>query len=378
MTITIKKLNEQQFLDIKDNWQSLLENSCANSLFFSWTWQYLWWKTWESKLKGKLLLLAMYDDETLVGLAPLFMCNLNFGPIKAFKRIQFIGNTWRLIDTVRTEYSSFIVASSRADELEKHFIAYIYQHIEWDEWIINDIDKSSSAYQYFKSMSFNKKTNYRVLNRDTGVIIDCQKPFKTYLALLSKNTRAKTYNARGKLLKFGNVVVETVSSKERVIFAFRQLNLLHKVRWGKKCFDGEALEFHLKLSLSSLKNNGLKLSMILLDGVVISVLYNVIVDGCEYNIQAGFNDKKFKGISLGSLHLGYAIEHAFNDSACNKFDLLAGFGMKSDYKKRFRGDTSLFRTIQFVRNPILKQLYALYELIPSKAKYWLYNLKGFG
>jgi hypothetical protein len=378
MTIQIKELDEQQFLGIEKDWQNLLGASNCNSLFLSWMWQYQWWRLWGKQINARLLLLAMYDDGVLVGLAPMFSRNISLGPIKIFKRIQFIGNVWRFIDTIRTEYSNFITLSSRSEELEKEFFSYINSNVVWDEWIINDMDGDSSGYENLKTFSANIKLKHKVINEDMGMNIDCQNSFNAYLTSLSKSTRFRIYNSRKKLLKFGSITIETINTPGRLNFAFEQLNLLHRVRWGENCFDGKALEFHKKLSLDLLKNDQLKFSLILLDGIVISTLYNVIANQCEYNIQAGFDDKKLKGVSIGTLHLGYAIERAFSDEKCNAFDLLAGPGMNSDYKKKFKGHRSLFSTIQFVRNPALKFLYYFYRVIPSKIRYWLYRKKGFG
>jgi hypothetical protein len=380
MTISIKTLNAQEFLDIEDEWLKLLLNSDANPLFLSWAWQYNWWITWSEKLQLELILIVVYDYEELIGIAPLFRAKMAIGPIKTFKRIQFIGNTWRLPSTVRTEYLSFIVQSSRALEVNGMILDFIYQKISWHEWILNDVDSSSLFLKNVCTFEKVSRLLHRSLNVERGITLKCNESFELYLSSLSRNTRARAYNGRKKLLAQGKVKLAKINQFEKLDFAFEQLNRLHKVRWGSVCFNVDALAFHKKLckKLLNYNSNTLDFSLIYLNNEVISVLYNIIVDGVKLNIQAGYNDKKFKGISLGSLHLGYAIEDAFNCQYCDKFDFLAGFGMNSDYKKKYKGDTQVFKTIQLIKSTNLKYLYKIYDIVPSRFKQWLYHKEGFG
>ncbi|MCW8931849.1 MAG: GNAT family N-acetyltransferase, partial [Gammaproteobacteria bacterium] len=99
MSLEIKELTIFEFSKMEEEWQALLGKSSSDPLFLSWAWQYFWWQTWGDKLNLQLLLLGVYDDELLVGIAPLYVAPFNFGALRGFKRLQFIGNAWRLSDT---------------------------------------------------------------------------------------------------------------------------------------------------------------------------------------------------------------------------------------------------------------------------------------
>jgi len=81
------------------------------------------------------------------------------------------------------------------------------------------------------------------------------------------------------------------------------------------------------------------------------------VDGKIYNIQLGFLDGLDKKISLGTLHLGYAIEMAFESEEIRSFDLLAGEGKKSNYKSHLAQKHATLESIQILRKPIIRLLY---------------------
>jgi hypothetical protein len=71
-------------------------------------------------------------------------------------------------------------------------------------------------------------------------------------------------------------------------------------------------------------------------------------------------------VSLGTLHLGYAIERAFRDTEVFSYDLLAGAGKNTFYKSHFRGEDVLFTTVEYVRSPVLKLAYSARGCLPSR------------
>ena len=79
--------------------------------------------------------------------------------------------------------------------------------------------------------------------------------------------------------------------------------------------------------------------------------------GVVYNIQAGFDENFHRKLSLGSLHLGYAIEGAFKARDTHRLDLLAGWGKKEDYKSRFATDQYQFISIMLVKSVLFRALY---------------------
>ncbi|MCW8929427.1 MAG: GNAT family N-acetyltransferase [Gammaproteobacteria bacterium] len=203
--------------------------------------------------------------------------------------------------------------------------------------------------------------------------INCRQLFSEYKKNLGKNTRLNLFNYRHKLESQGELQIKRVEKKSELNAAFEYLNLLHHSRWNAPCFDTDALAFHKKFANKMLDKNCLEFSLIELDGTVISALYNFIISGREYNIQAGFKNKCCQRISIGSLHMGYAIERAFQSKNCDTFDLLAGKGMKTDYKKQYKGICTHFQTVLLIRKPLLKILYACYGFAPSWLKRVLYN-----
>ena len=136
-------------------------------------------------------------------------------------------------------------------------------------------------------------------------------------------------------------------------------------RWGKPAFDREALRFHrLLLQRLHLCEGEPAMSLIFYNQRCVSVLYDLVVRGCRYNLQAGYEEDFDTKVSLGYLHLGFAIEATFNHETTSAYDLLAGNGKKQFYKSPFHGEPVHFSTFQVVRSPLLKALYRIQASSP--------------
>lgn len=336
-------------------------------MFLSWAWQYSWWETWSRDLQLQLVLLAAYEGDELIGLAPLYRDTIHLTRWLKIRRLQFIGNAWRRADTVRTEYLEFIVRRDRLDSVLQAFSGYLAAHVAWDELIICDIPRETGSYCAIRRCFEAGKLYVFDRSADRGVRIPIVKNFEFYLSSLGKNTRLKLYNRRAYFESLGEVSIEN-ATQDRVAEYFDDLNRLHSIRWGKECFAGKSLDFH-KLFLKRLEQSqALKFSRIKLNGDVVSTLYNVRVGNIEYNLQAGFLENVDKKVSMGTLHLGYAIENAYKEMQQGSFDLLAGNGKNTFYKQSLSQNMVDFSTLQIVKSRWLRWIYRGYFASPPKLR----------
>lgn len=368
MQLKVKAISDvNEFYSLKDQWEDLLSHSLANKLFLSWQWQFSWWSTWGDKLGLKLQILQVYDASELVGLAPLYLDDINIKGVYTLTRMQFIGNAWGKVATVRTEYLEFIVSAKKEDAVCEALIKYIAALKEWDEFVLCDIPKASSTYKYFKQIK-NKYHWYQPEPvTDFGVKVDTSGDFKKYISLIGRNTRLKLYNRRKYLQGLKNVELK-IANEVEIDKYFSILNEFHLQRWGKPCFREAALNFHRTFIKSLSKHQGFELSCIYIDSKPVSLLYNLTTTDTVYNVQAGFLESYDKKLSLGTIHLGYAIEQAFEDKAITVFDMLIGSGKNEFYKNRYKGETVEFETLRIVQNNIFKIYLIIYYLLPESIK----------
>ena len=357
--LTIERISEAGFAGMAEEWRACLDESDAHPLFMSWPWLYSWWQTWSQTLGMELMLLGVFNEKgRLVGIGP--FCRRVLVTVAGIRvsRVYMLGNAWRLKPTVRTEYCG-LIACHRYEELVREILLSTLESLDWDELVFTDVH--ADQYRNLEQGGLNERRGYSIIRRseDEGVCVNTNVEFSEWLKALGKNTRLKAYNRRGYLEKGGDLVFRAHDAEADTDF-FELLNFFHLRRWGKAAFGREALRFHrLLLSRLDLCHAGPVVSVVIYNGRCVSVLYDISVRGCRFNLQAGYEEDFDPKVSLGYLHLGFAIEAAFKDETTLVYDLLAGSGKNQFYKSHFRGDVVHFSTFQVVRSPFLKGLYAV-------------------
>ncbi|MDX1634507.1 MAG: GNAT family N-acetyltransferase [Marinobacter sp.] len=364
MAITVQRFSEVQFRAMGDAWQACLAESDANRLFMSWPWLYSWWETWSQILGLDLYLLGAFDERNiLVGIAPLYR-RRSYMPVGLrIDRLQIIGNAWRVSPTVRTEYCGLIFHRDRADDIRRALLQHLAQS-GWDELVLCDVSPEEvEANRRVIGDAAGPVTCIRRVT-DEGVSIDTTGVFGDWLKTLGKHTRLKVFNRRQYLS--GKSDIQFVEAKTSDFGRFFDLlNHFHVYRWGKPAFDREAVLFHNRLLRRLSPGMRAACTFLMVDGREVSVLYDIFAGGVRYNLQSGFQEDLDPKVSLGRLHLGFAIEQAFLDETCAHYDLLAGRGKHSDYKRHFAGRINEFVTAELVRSPHLRLLYREQERLPA-------------
>lgn len=330
----------ERFLRRPLGWSNLSGNS---SLFTSRLWYLSWWQVWGECCGLELQLHSFHvEHDRLAAIVPLYLHQVKKMGL-ALKQLQFIGNIYPSGITVLSEYTGLLVNPDYESQISDQ-LNQLLSELQWDEFVVPFTTSDSFIFRYLDA----NKHLFRFVDiqqEGEGVVVDVSGAFDDYLAVLGKNTRLKLYNRRQLLQKLGEVVVEYAAAGTIDEF-LAQLNTLDVQRWGRECFGSQSLSFHKQVALEAAGRGELMLSRLRVSGEVVSVLYNIRFNGVEYNIQSAYREDFHPKISLGTLHLGYAIEAAFLADDIQSFDLLYGNGKKTAYKKHFKGKEVQFYTIR--------------------------------
>ncbi|MCK8516779.1 GNAT family N-acetyltransferase [Methylonatrum kenyense] len=342
-------------------WDDLIRRSDADPLFMGWAWQSTWWEIWQPALGLEPCLLGVYREANLVGLAPLFRYRQRHAVADTIE-LHFIGNAWNISPTVRTEYIDLIAEHGLRDDVTRAVEQHLANAVHWDVLVVCD----HVGRDPLPGLAAAKGTSRLVRKTDDGWSVATDGCFADWLQSLGSSTRLKVYNRR-RYLAAGSTLCFRCEPDFRKALA--QLNAFHQKRWGKPCFSGESLDFHRRLLSRLDRPEAIRFTVLEIDGVVRSVLYDLRLAGRTYNLQAGFDEGFDPKVSLGTLHLGYAIEEAFSAPAVRAYDLLAGTGKNTDYKRHFHGHCVRFVTFQLVRKPTLRLVYGVYGMMPDSLRH---------
>lgn len=359
-------LTERDFSRMQSEWTDCLSRSDANPLFSSWPWLYSWWENWSRRLNLSLLLIGAFDqDNRLMGIGPFFRHRFPMPVGGSVNRLHVLGNAWRIGPTVRSEYTSIIADRSCQAEVLSALLNHLKKE-RWAELIISDIEAG-----YLNCLNSQVRVDLpqvSLLERgvDQGVCIETVGDWQGWLQSLGASTRLKLFNRRAFLEAKGKLRSTCFDGVTGVLAFFDLLNKYHLERWGAPAFDQSAIEFHLSFRRRLSADQKVFFRALTFDDEVISVLYDVRADGRIYNLQSGYRQDFDRKVSLGTLHLGYAIEQAFADPEVEMYDLLAGAGKNTFYKEHFHGASVEFRTVHFVRNPFLRTMYSHHARLPTE------------
>lgn len=348
--------SDNDFLLLGDAWKNLHERSSANSLFMSWAWQYAWWKVWGNNERWQLSIIVIYDEDTLLGIVPVYRY-YKYGLV----HYQFLGNAWGIQQSVRSEYIGPLFIRERETELTDAFERY-FSHLGFAVLVIPDT-----------TQDFFSKLPQLVVRQDKGYRVSTEGAFADYTSNLSAQTRLKLFGRRRQLIEKGiELILDKVSDaeNERDNF-FSDLNSFHLIRWGKPCFNRQAVIFHLGMLRLS-EGFESRMSRLLIGDQLVSLSYNIDVNRVSYNLQSGYIEHFDKKTSLGTLHMGLEIERSFANKQIDAFDFLAGQGKVEDYKRHYRGSSVTFCTRTYYTNRLVWFIYSL--MLNSKSAFK--TLKG--
>jgi Acetyltransferase (GNAT) domain len=359
--LMLRRWTVADWLGNEAGWNALLERSHADPLFLSWEWLTHWWHCFAGELAAMPEILAFYRGAALVGVAPFYRRRLIRGGMLPASSIQPIGLSWRDPGTVMSEYLDVVAAEEDAQAVRTACARALLEEGAWTEWVMGFTSSARHWCEAFARRGRGRGPYVRDLDRSCSYQADLGQGFASYLRSLGQSTRRSLWGLRRRLAEQAKVRFETLGPEE-VDAGFADLNRLHKLRWNKAAFSGSRLAFHSHLAKRLASRGELAASRLRVGGEVVSVLYDIRKGACQYNISMGFNPDFNRKVSIGLLHLGYAMETAAESRvAC--YDLLAGRGQRSDYKRHLSQTCRELSCVQVLRGHILPPLYRWHDRV---------------
>lgn len=358
MSVYVRPIDSQRFDAMEPEWEALRCATAADPLFMSWWWQHSWWKTFGAGLGARLLLLGVYRESgELMALAPLYSTRQRrYG--MGFTRVEFLGNHWRDRGNIRTEYVSMITRAREAAEAACAVVDYLAETVRPGEIVLTNHVVDSPVTTAWLAAGAARGARVRVQELGQTHCVQPTGSFRGYLDALGAKTRGKLFNHRKRLLERGAVLRQRPLDADELI---DNLNAFHMRRWGKAVFSGGRRRFHERAIAAAAARDCLSAEVLQVDGRPISVLYDFLVDRVRYGYQLGFDQDFDRRLSPASLHLGYAIEDAF-ESSLERYDFLRGAGKSGAfYKDRITSPLTWTATHQLILDWRLKSLYGVYD-----------------
>lgn len=356
--ITVSVQDGQWLRNAAGEWNVVADSAKVDPLFMSWDWISHWWTFFENESTGSpLILLASNNEHEIVGIAPFYRTCHSRRKIKTY-RIQLMGNIWRRETGILSERMDWICKSGWRDEVGEAFYNFLENELEWDELVISLSAASSAILQALPNFLSKHSKYCRMEGEINSFLVRGEGGYGEFLEGLSASSRARLHNRRTRLERHGAVRTElaTPATTDEIL---QEMFALHRTRWGTEV-SPSAQSFLSSFCQVCANKGKLRLSKLVVGDAVVSVVLGIQAGSSEYNLQSAFDHTFDKKVSLGLLHLGYELERVFDHEKLD-YDLLAGGGMKTQFKESVASANESFQSLQIIRSPVRRILYKLYD-----------------
>lgn len=321
---------ESAFEMLRAEWNTLLSQSTHNHLFLTWEWQSTWWKVYQA---GTLWILAIYDEDRLVGIAPWFIEE------RTGKRIV---RTVGCVDV--TDYLGIILHKQCVGDALHLLANYVVENQDgYDAIDLCNIPENSALLTDFSTFLKSQGMFVEIEQQEVCPVISLPDSWDAYLEMLDKKNR---HELRRKIRRADNTeetitwyIVNESHSLEDEIDHFLKLMASASEEKAKFLETPEHAVFFRLVIKTMWEAGWLQMAFLLVDGVYATAYLNFDYDNEILVYNSGLNLGVSANLSAGILLLANLIQFAIENGR-RKFDFLRG---NEHYKYRMGAkDTKVF------------------------------------
>lgn len=318
----------KDFADHQINWNLLLSKSATQVPFLTYEYQRAWWHTrggGEWPQESNLVIIAGYQDDQLVGVAPLFhSLNLEGKPA-----LMFVG----AIEV--SDFLDFIGEPSQLPEFIKGLFDFLQSSPNVPQWEVLDfynILEDSPTLKLLQDEAEQQGWKHEQTLIQPAPYIPLPNDYQTYLENIDKKQRheirRKLRNAEQGFLESTLYITEDPAMLDSDIDAF--INMMAQDP-NKQAFLTEPMRQHIhKTARTAYEQGWLHLAFLLLNGKKAAANMSFIYNERLWLYNSGW-EWDFREYSPGWVLLAYLIEWAIEHNL-KEFDFMRG---NEGYKYKF-------------------------------------------
>jgi CelD/BcsL family acetyltransferase involved in cellulose biosynthesis len=312
-----------EFDALYSQWNELFGISRA-TVFQSHEWLRTWWTHFETPAL-RLNIVLFLRDNTLIGIAPLFIEKHKVFGIPVVRRLQFIGRGI-------TDYVDLIIRPGYEDVVLAEFTGYLRSHhAEWDVFDIEDVNESSLCVKLLPDLL--NTNGIRTYSYQGNVCPYVDLPATTDLLVTGMDQTTK-HEFRRKLKRlqknYKPYVLLFSRPEDDIERAIRMFALIHGGRWTglgyPSAFDDEKHQaYHVEFSRKFARRGWLRMFFLMVDDEPVSVSY-------------GFNYRKRIYMYQSNAHASDDVMKCSPGSIIRKIAMVGGIEEGMEIFDYLRGD----------------------------------------
>jgi CelD/BcsL family acetyltransferase involved in cellulose biosynthesis len=292
--------NYDQFIETKEDWNSVLSKSGQHYPFLTHQWFDAWWQGFGQD--GEMEILFFWDDQgSLAGIAPLMIHD---------NVLQFMANH------EVTDYCDFICIDDKRDEFYTHLLDYFekdpskYYPIEF----IN-IPESSDSLSRLPGLAAKRNLSHDTQESEVVPVLSLPKSYDEFLRNLGRKNRHELRRKIRKWDSVGDVRIERITDPGKLGSVIKEFVALHKASslakkefWEKQGMS----EFFSGLVRKFSKENWVELDAQYVGNRMIAALLSFFDEFSVYFYNIAF-DREYSDLSPGFYLFDHAIKQAITE-----------------------------------------------------------------
>lgn len=346
------------FIDIRQEWESLVLKNHPKNLFLTHDWLCTWWEAYGSE--KKLRILRFIRDNETVGYLPLmeYSTRLTQIPIQA---LGFVSNHWVGMDFIledindlplcMTEFQRFVIRKNKTA-----ILSYFSEH--------------SKALMMLRPELISKNLNISLTDKKSPFIRGNQS-WEEYLKNRSHRFRWEHRNKVKKIEKDeGGMNFHRLRNNFDIDKTLEELTEISSRSWqgqNKSAIlsSSNGREFYKKLFTTWMPKGHLDISLLTIGGKPSAYIITFQINGYYFIFDTAFDDT-LKKLSPGMIIHNIFLEEVFKDG----FDMI-DFGYMAEYKLRWTDEAYRITDVTlFPKGPLGHLLWGLnrYKIAKTPAK----------
>ncbi|MCR4405376.1 MAG: GNAT family N-acetyltransferase [Anaerolineae bacterium] len=319
------------FATLAGEWNTLLHRSDSDTVFLTHEWQSTWWRFFASG--RELLLLALRQDDQLVGIAPFYRQRLADGQTV----IQLIGGT------EISDYLDIIALPDYRDHIYQTIFEFLTAEMtDWDKIDLHCIP-AATPYEPLREAAQKRGLAVQRHVEDVCPVIPLPATWDDYLVMLDKKQRHELRRKLRRAEQEADVQWYMTSDSGQLAEDMGTFFALHRQSSpDKEDFMSEpAMQgFFHEVARFSLAQGWLELSFLLINGEKAASMFCFAYNNRTLVYNSGYDPQRFGSLSPGIVLLAYHIRDSIAKGRA-AFDFLRGDEV---YKYRFGGqNTEVFQ-----------------------------------
>ncbi len=326
------------FLALEHDWVDLLGRTSQNVFFWSWGWVSNWVAQFSSQFD--LNIIAAYEEERLVGIAPLCRHSRRFGRLLPYSELSFIGS-----GIAAADHLDFIAEAGREREICQSMRQFILTELgNFDFLTLEGLAQNAVIGNLVKESD--AESVERQLEPCPYILLPDS--WESFLAGVSRNLRQNWRRKTRRLIEKneGESPYQIAKSDAEADAGMENLFRLHQMARNKQgdagsFSDAPMRRFHRQVARQAFAQGGLRLYSLLIHPHNTAAVIYAIRNGKKLLYYATGYDPAWGTFSPGRQLFGFMIQQAIEEGLA-EIDLLRGEeAYKYDWTDLVRNDVNL-------------------------------------